>query len=318
MVTWSTYKVTADDDAIRIDRWFSRYFPNISTATVQKHLRKGFIRLNDKKEKPGTKVKRHDVISIHPVVIDESKKMPSRPKDKTRKKKVITTDLNLQDYILYKDEWLIAINKPRGIPVQGGTGVSLSIDDLLFQLQFDKTETPKLIHRLDRDTSGVLLLARSTHAASKLAPLFKAKSIEKTYWALVVGTPKQQEGTINASIDKVLSDHGKEKVVSTSAGKHAVTEYEVVDKAGKMVSWLALRPITGRTHQLRVHCMLLGTPIVGDGKYGGRDAFIEGFKKYVHLHAREVQIPNYFNQSLTIKAALPNDMQESWDKLGFV
>ena len=195
--------------------------------------------------------------------------------------------------MLYKDEDVLVIDKPAGLAVQGGTGLSSSVDDLLEALQFDAKERPRLVHRLDRDTSGVLALARNAKAAQRLTESFRHRDTRKIYWAVVVGVPEVRGGRIDAPLQKGGA-RGAERVQVDEEGKRAVTEFAVIEKAGKKAAWLALMPVTGRTHQLRAHCVALGTPILGDGKYAGAAAFLakESLSRQLHLHAQRLRIPH--------------------------
>ena len=187
---------------------------------------------------------------------------------------------------------------------------------MLGALQFEKDERPKLVHRLDKDTSGVLLLARRGAAAANMAELFRSKQTEKVYWAVLVGVPENKEGIITNKLSKSQVCAGKEKVRSDDDVKAATTHYKVLDNAGKQFSLVELRPITGRTHQLRVHMSEAGTPILGDGKYGGKLAFTNITNKQMHLHARKLTIP-YEDKPLKFEAELPGHMVATLKLLGF-
>jgi 23S rRNA pseudouridine955/2504/2580 synthase len=224
----------------------------------------------------------------------------------------------LQDAIIYRDDDLIALNKPAGLAVQGGTGVDRHLDGLLDALRFDAAERPRLVHRLDRDTSGVLVLGRSARAAAELAAAFRGKTTRKVYWAIVVGLPKPREGKIDLPLAKLQGRLGERVMPDEDDGKSAVTRYQVVTHAGDKLAWLALMPITGRTHQLRAHCVALGTPILGDGKYGGRASRPEGVPepRKLHLHARTLILPRPDGSVLRLTAPLPEHMKTTWRFLG--
>ncbi|MGE5503650.1 MAG: RluA family pseudouridine synthase, partial [Actinomycetota bacterium] len=226
----------------------------------------------------------------------------------------------LRDCVLYKDADVIALNKPPGLAVQGGTGMAdRHLDAMLDALRFDAPERPRLVHRLDKDTSGVLLLGRNAAAAAKLAAAFKGRAAHKLYWALVVGVPKLRKGRIDAPLAKLPGRAGEKVAVDDDEGKRAVTWYRVVDSALKKAAWLEMEPRTGRTHQLRAHSVVLGTPILGDGKYGAKDAFIEGtgVSRKLHLHARAVRIPHPKGGTLEVVAPLPPHMAASFAFFGF-
>jgi len=231
---------------------------------------------------------------------------------------------SLREAILFEDDWVIALNKPPGLAVQGGTGQTRHLDAMLGALRVDGV-APRLVHRLDRDTSGVLLLAKSAVSARRLAASFKGRQTQKVYWALVAGAPAMPRGRIDLALAK-SSGRGGEKVGAAKAddGKPAQTLYRIIEtrrsakRGGIPVTWLTLMPLTGRTHQLRAHCAALGTPIMGDGKYGGRAAFAEGLVKRLMLHAREIAVPHPDDgTTLRVTAPLPVHMADAWRTLGF-
>jgi 23S rRNA pseudouridine955/2504/2580 synthase len=226
----------------------------------------------------------------------------------------------LRDAVLYRDDDVIVLNKPPGLAVQGGTGMSdRHLDAMLDALMFERDDRPRLVHRLDKDTSGVLLLGRTAQATAKLAAAFKSRQARKCYWALVVGVPKIAQGRIDAALAKLPGRAGEKMAVDEDDGKHAVTYYRIVDSALKRAAWLELEPRTGRTHQLRAHCTLLGTPILGDGKYGAAEAFIAGtgISRKLHLHARALRLPHPRGGMLEVVAPLPDHMAGSFEFFGF-
>jgi 23S rRNA pseudouridine955/2504/2580 synthase len=227
--------------------------------------------------------------------------------------------MTLQKAVLYKDDDVLVLDKPAGLAVQGGTGLSTSVDDLLDALQFDAVERPRLVHRLDRDTSGVLALARNAAAARHLTDAFRHKDARKVYWAVVVGVPDVRGGRIDAPLQKA-GGKGAERVHVDEEGRRAVTEFAVIEKAGKKAAWLALMPVTGRTHQLRAHCLALGTPILGDGKYAGAAAFLsrDNLPRQLHLHARRLRLPHPAGKGwIDVTAPLPEHMRRTWSFFGF-
>lgn len=314
-------KVTEREAGTRLDRWFQRHYPEVSQSLLQKHLRKGFVRVDDKKATAGQLLEIGQKVRVHPVVFDEAKSIASLAPLDVRPKKALFNEEEiaaLHATIIYKDDNVIAINKPAGLAVQGGSGIKRSLDDALEFFRFDSTERPKLVHRLDKDTSGILLLARHAKAAAELTQYFKQKTVRKIYWAVLVGVPQPLEGKINVPLSKVSNDDGYEKISPEEGeGQYALTYYKVVDSAAKTLSWVAFMPVTGRTHQLRVHALSLGCPILGDGKYGGRKAFIEGLGNFLHLHARELLLPNFYGKKIHLKAELDEAMQQTWDTFGF-
>ncbi len=229
----------------------------------------------------------------------------------------------LRRLVLYRDASAIVLNKPAGLAVQGGTKTGRHVDGLLDTLRFDSGERPRLVHRLDKDTSGVLLIARNAAAAAFFTRAFREKTTRKTYWAAVIGLPQLPQGRIDLALAKRAGAGGARGVERVHAGdedgKSAVTYYRVMDQVGDRAGWLALLPITGRTHQLRAHCAALGTPIIGDGKYGASAADLAGVvaASGLHLHARSLQIPSPEGGTLRVTAPLPPHMRETWDLLGF-
>lgn len=312
-----TTLVTADDEGCRLDRWFKRHHPQLSHGFIEKALRTGKIRINGSKASSNQRLEEGQTITIRSEVLDASHTRHTpptkQPKQATAKQRQM-----LLDAVLYKDDDIIVINKPAGLAVQGGSKVTTSLDDLLDVLKFEKSERPKLVHRLDKDTSGVMLLARTTKAAATLTQSFRHKDIQKVYWSIVVGTPPAREGKINIPLAKSSGSDGYERMQENKEqGEAALTYYRVVESVSTQLAWLELRPVTGRTHQLRIHCQLLGTPIAGDGKYGGGKAFISGLPAKLHLHARQIILPDLFGKEQIFTAPLPPHMQTSWEMFGF-
>lgn len=305
--------VTDADDGIRLDRWFKRHQPGFPHAMLEKHLRKGLIRLNGNKAKASDRIHAGQQLTFPPItlVTKPKKRRESSPEDKQA----------IQRWVIYKDKDVIAINKPFGLPVQGGSKISKSVDDMLDGLMFDATERPKLVHRLDRDTSGVLVLARTAKAAAQLSRAFSGRDIRKTYWALVNNVPETFKGMIDYRLMKaVMGEASYERVaVDDEDGKYAKTEYKVLDALARKFAFMELTPLTGRTHQLRVHMQAIGCPIVGDHKYGGsmKDAEALGVANQLHLHARRIHIPAMGGRrEIDIVAPLPPHMQQSVKALG--
>lgn len=308
MTKVQTITVNPEDNDIRLDRWFKRNFPNFSHTSIEKALRKGQIRINGKKATSATHVLTGEEIRVPPMVeyVREEK-----PKPRIDEKYI----KEIQQSVIFKDKDIIVINKPAGLATQGGVGINVSVDSLLDFLKFDYENRPKLVHRLDKDTSGVLVLARTAATASSLTKSFKLKEIEKIYWALVVGTPDIDEGKIDLPISKQEVGAGKEKMTADEDGGKAITYYKVLENMGSKLSLVELHPITGRTHQLRVHMAHIGNPILGDGKYGGKLAFIDGLNKKMHLHARQIKLPSYKEPFI---ANIQHNMAETFDKLGIM
>ena len=309
-----TVTVTAQDGELRLDRWFRRHYPGIAHGHLEKLLRTGRVRVDGRKAKSGDRVSPGMTIRVPPLAEpaqrgDDAPR--ARPPDETL----------LRELVIHQDEHAIVINKPPGLAVQGGSNTTRHVDGLLDGLRFDSAERPRLVHRLDKDTSGVLLIARSAAAAAFFTRAFRDKTTRKIYWAVVAGRPKLPQGKIDLSLTKGAphGTKGRERVHADEDGKEAVTYYTVVDSAGDRASWLALLPLTGRTHQLRAHCAAIGTPILGDGKYGGAGAHLGGgiAANRLHLHARSLEIPHPAGGTLRVSAKLPPHMQRLWDFLGF-
>ncbi|MBI3444785.1 MAG: RluA family pseudouridine synthase [Magnetospirillum sp.] len=307
--------VANEEAEIRLDRWFKRHFPTIGHGLLEKWLRAGNVRVDGKRAKSNQRLEAGQSIRIPPLPEGPAPLREAKPAEVDEK-----IARMLRDCVLYMDDDVIALNKPPGLAVQGGTGMSdQHLDAWLDALRFDG-ERPKLVHRLDKDTSGVLLLGRTAGAASKLAAAFKSRAARKCYWALVAGVPKHPQGRIDAPLAKLPGRAGEKVGVDEEDGKHAVTYYRIVDATLKRTAWLEMEPRTGRTHQLRVHCVLLGTPILGDGKYGGKEALIEGtgVSRKLHLHARAVRMPHpRSGKVLEISAPLPPHIKASFDFFGF-
>lgn len=306
-------EVAADEAEMRLDRWFRRYFPDLRHVQLQKLLRSGQIRVDGARAKANQRLAEGQRVRVPPLRQDAATPGP-RPAHAPRP---VPADAiaRLRDRVLYKDANIIAIDKPAGLAVQGGTAKTTHLDAMLDALRFGAPERPRLVHRLDQDTSGVLVLARTAAAARELGRLFKSRDVAKTYWAVVVGVPRPPEGRIDAPLAKRPGHAGERVVVDADEGKAALTLYRVLDAAGKRAALVELEPRTGRTHQLRAHMAALGTPILGDGKYGGRAAFLDGAElaKRLHLHARSITLPGV----PTIVAPLPKHMAETFRMLGF-
>lgn len=304
-------EVSNDDDDIRVDRWFKRHFPDVPYGQLAKWLRTGQVRVDGGRAKPGLRLASGQQVRLPPMA-------PQTPKTERRRPDVSSKDAAaIQGLVIYRDPHVIALNKPSGLAVQGGSGTTRHIDGMLDALRYDAEERPRLVHRLDKDTSGVLLLARTRQAAQALSASFQGRTVEKVYWALVMGLPEIDAGTIDAPLAKA-GETGREKMEETDDGQHAETDYRVIDHAAGRVSWLELRPRTGRTHQLRAHCSVMGNPILGDGKYGGRESFMSGLPKRLHLHAHTLKLPHPDTGArLELMAPLDEELVKSWKFVGF-
>lgn len=310
----ATVQVSHDEDGIRLDRWFKRRYPALTHGRLEKLLRTGQVRLDGKRAKAADRVTMGQEVRVPPQVVNEPVEEKPRPAPMRD-----TSGTSLQDMILYMDKSVIVLNKPPGLATQGGSGLTRHIDGMLDQLAFEKNQRPRLVHRLDRDTSGVLVIARTVPAAASLAKSLAQRDASKVYWALTRGVPKQKRGTIKAALAREGA-RGAERmaIADHDDAKHAITDYAVIDHAGEEFAWVAAKPVTGRTHQVRVHLASLGTPIVGDFKYGAQAARGKGaIADKLHLHARSIDIARPDGGRLQVTAPLPEHMLKSWELLGF-
>ena len=304
-------KVSASENDVRLDRWFKRHFPSVSHGMIEKLLRKKNIRVNGLKATSNQRLQAGDEIRIPPI-------QATSPAPKATQTLSKADTQFIQNLVLYKDSEVIVLNKPAGLAVQGGTKTTRHVDGLLDGLKFDYDERPKLVHRLDKETSGVLMVARTVQAAAKYTKLFKTKDIQKIYWALVAGCPKIKEGKIDAPLMKKSGTSGEKMAVDFDEGDKAVSLYQVVDHLANKVSWMQMAPLTGRTHQLRVHCAdILKTPILGDDKYGKRNTLMQNIAHQMYLHARSITWKNEKGKIQTVSAPLPNYFQTAFREFGF-
>lgn len=298
------HAVAKTEAGLRLDKWLKSRFPGLPFGLTQKLLRKGAIKVNGKKAKTDTRVEPGDMVRVPTL-----ENAYSAPKVTAAKRHNAEDAKVLLNNIIFRDEHIIAVNKPQGLAAQGGTKVNISVDALLDHLKFDAHERPKLVHRIDKDTSGVMLLARDRITANTLMEAFKGKTIQKIYYAVVVGVPEVLEGRITAKlVAKKSFGYTDKAAVDEKEGQFAMTYYKVIDKAaGKKLCLVALAPVTGRMHQLRVHMAHIGHPILGDGKYGGQKAFVEGLGETMHLHSRRAILPS----GQDIEAAFPKHMMDT-------
>ncbi|MBS0502717.1 MAG: RluA family pseudouridine synthase [Proteobacteria bacterium] len=310
-----TFTVAPDDDGIRLDRWFKRHLPDISFAQVSRWARTGQLRLDGKRATPGDRIEAGQSIRVPPAEPPAPEK--ARPK---RERPPLTEDqiAFAQEVVIHRDSQAIVINKPPGLATQGGTKTHEHVDGLLDALQFEAEGRPKLVHRLDKDTSGALLLARTSRAATFFGKSFASRTARKVYWALVTGVPSIEDGFIDLPLAKQPGTGGEKMHVDEKEGLPAKTRYRMIERAGNSTAWLELQPLTGRTHQLRAHLAAIGHPIVGDGKYGGQDAFLTGgISRKMHLHARRIRIDHPDGGRLDVTAEPPAHFAESLATLGF-
>ena len=311
-----TVEVAREDDGLRLDRWFKKHYPGLTFGRLQKLLRTGQVRVDGKKAKEA-KLRLEEGQSVRVPPLDKEKSAKSEKPAEQRLTREQSEEV--RSWVLHQDDHIIILNKPAGLAVQGGSGTKKHVDGMLGALKGDRTDKPRLVHRLDKDTSGVLVLARSQKAAQALTAAFRTKDVRKAYWAIVVGVPELPQGRIDLPLGKRPGKSGDRMVVDEFEGKRAVTTFKTLDQAGRRAVWLEMEPVTGRTHQLRVHMQAIGTPILGDGKYGGGEAFLPGAEvaKQLHLHARAIRFPHPAGGQFEITAPLPEHMKITWAYLGF-
>jgi len=309
------FRVAADDDGIRLDRWFKRHMPEVTFAIVSRWARTGQLRVDGARATPGDRIEEGQTIRVPPLEPEAA-----TGAKKPRPRPVLTEDQMAfaEALVIHRDPQAIIINKPPGLATQGGTKTHEHVDGLLDALMFERDDRPKLVHRLDKDTSGALLLARTSRSAAYFAKSFSSRTARKVYWALVMGVPSIGDGIIDLPIAKQPGTGGEKMHVDEAEGSPARTRYRVIERAGNRACWVELQPYTGRTHQLRVHMAAIGHPIVGDGKYGGKEAFLSGtISRKMHLHARRLRIDHPDGAPLDIRADLPGHFRESLLSLGF-
>ncbi len=309
------YQVSAEDDGIRLDRWFRRNMADVSFATVSRWARTGQLRLDGARVGPGDRIAAGQVIRVPPL---ESALPTGDRAERQRPPLSDEQEAFAQAMVIHRDPQAIVINKPPGLATQGGTRTHDHVDGLTDALMFERDDRPRLVHRLDKDTSGVLLLARSARSAAFFAKSFASRTARKVYWAIVIGVPSIDDGTIDLPLAKQPGTGGEKMHVDEKEGAPARTRYRVIDRAGNRAAWVELQPYTGRTHQLRVHMAAIGHPIVGDGKYGGKEAFLTGsISRKMHLHARRLRIDHPDGSPLDIRADIPSHFAETLASLGF-
>ncbi|MBQ8465430.1 MAG: RluA family pseudouridine synthase [Alphaproteobacteria bacterium] len=298
-------KVKPEDDGMRLNRWFLKYYPALSLSRFQKLLRTKQIKVDNQRAEAGLKLSAGQEIRVPPLEKEKAEPLHIGLSSKDTR--------FIQSLVIYKDENIIVLNKPSGLAVQGGTNTVHHIDALLDGLLFNKTEKPKLVHRIDKDTSGILVLARNRIWADKLTQAFREHTLQKTYLALVAPAPKQGEGEIKAPLEKI-----GEKILVTDSGKTAHSLYKTIDTVGDKFALLAVEPLTGRTHQIRVHLQYIGSPIIGDDKYflGEKREKYTLLTNKLHLHAYKIDLSSLYNKKLLIKAPLPEYFKQDLEHIG--
>lgn len=319
-----TIVVVEKDAGLRLDRWFKLHFPTVGHSYLQKLLRTGQIRLDSRRVEANHRIEAGQEIRVPAVVREPARDNPaSAPSPKPPMGLSKADRTFIESLILIEDDDILVLNKPFGIAVQGGTGTKRHLDGLLAGMADRFGDRPRLVHRLDRDTTGVLLVAKTRDAAARLGRIFQTRSAAKTYWALVHGVPRPPQGRIEAALVKAAGPDG-DRVRKAEAGEqdqamHATTHYSVIDRVGQKAAWMSLKPVTGRQHQLRAHMALINHPIIGDNKYeDGRPPPVEGIEPRLHLHARRLVIPHprAGAPKIDVTAPLPAHMLATWALLG--
>lgn len=331
--------VTEADGDSRLDRWLKRQFPEVTQGAIEKLCRTGQLRVDGARVKASTRVVAGNQVRVPPLPKSDAAAAPASRLVQTPG--LPEADVRMiQEAVLWKDEHIIALNKPPGLPSQGGSGQGhRHVDGLTEALKFGFKDRPKLVHRLDKDTSGVLLLARTDRVARALSEAFRARTTRKIYWAVVAGVPSPRKGTIRFGLVKAPG-HGRggegermmavhpAKIEATEGAKRATTDYAVLEILGSRAAWVAMVPVTGRTHQLRAHMAEIGHPIVGDGKYGGsgQENLGDGWgaqlggdiSRKLHLHARSIAFDHPITgKRVTLVAPMPDHMRRTWATVGW-
>ncbi len=315
----ATIRVVAQDDGLRVDRWFKLHFPDVGFGFLQKLLRSGQVRVDGKRIEQNYRLETGQEVRVPHTARGKSKAYEPPTATSTG----ASDRALIEGMILYEDEHLFVLNKPFGIAVQGGSGTLRHIDGMLAGMIDRFCDRPRLVHRLDRDTTGVLVLAKHRQAAAKLGKIFQTRSAAKTYWALVRGVPSPAQGKVEVALVKGENKHGDDRVRRARPGEqdeamHATTYYSVIERLAHKASWVSLKPVTGRQHQLRAHMDILGNPIIGDPKYmRGEHGLMEAISDQLHLHARRIMLPHPMTgEKLDVSAPLPAHMLKTWKMLG--
>jgi 23S rRNA pseudouridine955/2504/2580 synthase len=319
-MTVTTRTITEDEAELRLDRWFRRHFPTATQGVIQKLCRTGQIRVDGKRVETSTRLEPGQSVRVPPLPTAVAK-----PAEKPAPVFDPLLEAEMSKLVLYKDDHVIVLDKPFGLPSQGGPGITRHLDGMLDGLRYGSEHRPRLVHRLDKDTTGVLVVARTPGVAAKLAALFRGREVEKAYWAVVCGRPVPVEGRIDVNLVRIDGFRGERAAVAgpydTDVAR-AITDFTTMDHAARKLAWLEMKPLTGRTHQLRVSCAAIGAPILGDTPYGkeveGRNtALIDGLGDRLHLHARRIGFPHPAGGTLQVEAPLHPHMQATFRDLGF-
>jgi 23S rRNA pseudouridine955/2504/2580 synthase len=310
--------VTPDENEMRIDRFLEARFPQLSFSHIQRIVRKGELRVNGKRADSKDRLEEGQTVRIPPLKLE-----PQAERPRSLKADTDTVEF-LRSITLYEDDDVIVLNKPAGLAVQGGSGTTRHVDQMLEVLTDKSGQKPRLVHRLDKDTAGCLVIAKSRFAAATLAKTFRSRSARKVYWALVAGVPRVRQGRISTYLAREEAYDGDQRMAVAKHGDdgamHAVTYYAVVETAAQKLGWLSLKPVTGRTHQLRAHAAHIGHPIIGDPKYFNIQNWElpGGIQNKLHLLARRIVLPHPRGKgTIDVSAPLPPHMRQSWNLLGF-
>lgn len=310
-------EVTYEESGARLDRWFKRRFEGVTQGQVEKFLRTGQIRVDGARAKSSTRLEQGQMVRVPPL---PSKAQRDQAKEERGRRVSAKDSAFIREMVIYEDDDIVALNKPAGLAVQGGTNTNRHVDGLLDALG-DGEHRPRLVHRLDKETSGILLIAKHPRAAAEMGDMFRERTLKKVYWAVVAGVPAPHQGQIRSWMMRGEGPE-KERMVparqSDKGSQHAVTEYAVISTAAQRAAWMALSPLTGRTHQLRFHMEEMGNAIIGDPKYPGRREPLNELGEGLHLHARAMVIPRKKGKAITLVAPIPPHMKETFNALGFL